>query len=383
MNKISIIIPVFNAEKFLTESIRSITNQSYKDIEIICVNDGSTDNSLTLLNNFAKKDDRIIVVNKENGGCGSARNHGLIIATGKYVYFFDPDDYVMPTALEELHNNAENNKSDIVLSQIAWYSEGNKTNYDKPGFNFDEIFPDADFDDFTFSYKEIISYVLNSYFAPWTKLYKKEFLDEYNFRFEEKIAFDDVPFHVETMIKAKRISFVKKAFYHYRTSNKNSVNNTVSNAIDIMRICDIVEIYLRKNNYYDEFESEFLRFKITQLNLYIIFSNSESYYKYTKNEFLKMNLKGKNLPEDIIKKHELVVSSENYEEYRQIRNAPPIKDEKRELLNRINELERKSNELIIKNKKLNDEYSNLKEKYCEMKSSKIWKFKKIKNILGI
>ncbi|RAP52089.1 MAG: hypothetical protein BZ137_09220 [Methanosphaera sp. rholeuAM130] len=345
MTKVSIIVPVYNAEEFLTESLDSILNQTFWDIEIICVNDGSCDNSLTMLNNMAKKDGRIMVINKSNGGCGSARNMGLNNATGEYVYFFDPDDYVLPDAIEKLYENACKNDSDIVLSQIAWYQEGNTINYNKPGYNLHETFPDADFDNFTFDYTDAKDYVLNSYYAPWTKLYRKSFLDDYDFRFDENIAFDDVPFHVKTMLKAKRISFIQKAFYHYRTTNKNSVNNTVSNAVDIMRICDIVEGYLRDNNFYKEFIGQFNRFKVTQILLYIIFSYSECYFKYAKHEFAKMNVTKEQLSDRLYDDYNMVLSSKDYNEYRIKKNAPPIPDKNKEYLEEIKKLEKSINSL--------------------------------------
>lgn len=377
MAKISIIIPVYNAEEFLTESIDSILHQTFTDIELICVNDGSKDNSLTMLNNMAKKDGRIVVINKSNGGCGSARNTGLNHATGEYVYFFDPDDYVLPEALEQLYENASNNDSDIVLSQIAWYQEGNTINYNKPGYNINEVFPDANFDNFTFNYHDIKEYVLNSYYAPWTKLYKKSFIDNFDFRFDENIAFDDVPFHVKTLLKAEKISFIQKAFYHYRTTNKKSVNNTVSNAVDIMRICDIVEEFLRDNNYYDEFIHEFNQFKITQILLYIIFSYSECYYKYAKNEFIKMNVSKERLPKRLYDDYNLVLSSKNYNEFRTKKNAPPIPDKNKEYLAKINKLEKnidslnknideldKQNDILLENKnKIKKDYSSLSKEH--------------------
>ena len=135
--KISVIIPVYNAEEFLEESITSVLNQTFKDIELVCVNDGSKDNSLEMLNNFAKKDSRVKVIDKPNGGCGSARNMSLDNATGEYVYFFDPDDYVLPDAFEKLYNNAISNNSDLVMFKIARFRDGEHINYNIPGFNFD------------------------------------------------------------------------------------------------------------------------------------------------------------------------------------------------------------------------------------------------------
>ena len=100
MVKISVIIPVYNVENYLEESLDSIINQTFTDLEIICVNDGSTDNSPSILNNYANKDSRINIINQENKGLSAARNSGLDVATGDYIYFFDSDDILELTALE-------------------------------------------------------------------------------------------------------------------------------------------------------------------------------------------------------------------------------------------------------------------------------------------
>ena len=115
MSKISVIVPVYNSEEFLTESINSILNQSFTDFDVICINDGSTDQSLRMLNNFKKRDSRIKVIDKENSGCGSARNVGIENAEGDYIYFFDPDDFIREDAFEKLYENAKNNDSDMVF----------------------------------------------------------------------------------------------------------------------------------------------------------------------------------------------------------------------------------------------------------------------------
>ena len=325
--KISVIIPVYNAENFLNDSINSVLNQTFKNIELICVNDGSTDNSLQILNNFSKIDHRIKVIDKENGGCGSARNKSLDNANGDYIYFFDPDDYILPNAFEELYYNALKNKSDLVIFKIARFRDGEPIDYSVPGFNFDEVFPNENFDNFTFNYKNIKHYVLNSSFAPWSKLYKKSFLDKYDdFRFDLNVAFDDVPFHVKSLLRASKISFVPEFFYHYRLSNPNSVNNTKSNQIDIFRICDIVETFLREFDYFDEFKNEFIVFKLGQILNYIISSNFEDYYILAKQEFSKMNLLGFNIPKHLLDDYQLVLTSNSYNEFRVKKGFPPLND---------------------------------------------------------
>ena len=155
--KISVVIPVYNAENFMEESINSILNQSLKEIELICVNDGSTDSSLEMLKEFHEKDDRVKIINKENGGCGSARNEALDNATGEYIYFFDPDDYVVHDAFEKLYVNAIHNDSDLVIFKIARFRDGEPIDYSIPGFDFENVFEGVNFNNFTFNYKDILN----------------------------------------------------------------------------------------------------------------------------------------------------------------------------------------------------------------------------------
>lgn len=320
--KVSLIIPVYNAEEFLNESIGSVLNQTLKDIELVCVNDGSKDNSLKILQSFAKKDSRVKIINQQNKGCGAARNKALNYANGEYIYFFDPDDYIAPNALEELYKNAILNDSDFVIFKIASFIDGQPINYDEPGFEFEKIFGDIDFNNFTFNYKDVKRHVLLSSFAPWTKFYKKSFLDKYDdFRFHTNVAFDDVPFHVQSMLRASRISYVPEFFYYYRLSNPNSVNNTASNAPDIIKIIDYVENFLKDNGYYNEFREDFLIFKITQLSMYISSSNSEGYFSKVKKIVSSLNFSETDAfisttkRINALKKYDAVINASSIDEY--------------------------------------------------------------------
>lgn len=363
MVKISILIPVYNVEEFLDEAITSLLNQTFEDFEVICVNDGSKDNSLEILNDFAKKDSRITVINKENGGCGSARNRALDEANGEYIYFFDPDDYILPNALEELYKNITNNNSDMVLFKIAWFYEGQPIDYSKPLYDFDKIFPDVDFNNFTFTYKDVIHHVLNSAFAPWSKLYRKEFLDKYDdFRFDLGVAFDDVPFHVKSILRAKSLSFSPDYYYHYRF-NPNSVNNTSSNGIDIMKIIDIVEEFIKREGYYDELKYEFHYFVLNQVTMYMISSDSQDYFQLGKKKLLKLDENNlKNIPDFLLKKYRWIIESNSVEEYK--------------LKNEIDKLESEISHLSQENKSLTKKMKQQKRINKEILSSKSWKVTK-------
>lgn len=348
--KISVVIPVYNVEEFLYESMGSLLNQSMKETEFICVNDGSKDNSLFILEEFSLKDLRVRVIDKVNGGCGSARNRALDESRGEYVYFFDPDDYILPNALEELYKNALSNNSDLVMFKIAWFMDGEPVDYSKPLFNFDEIFEDVDFNNFTFTYHDIKRHVMNSGFAPWSKLYKKEFLDEYDdFRFDLGVAFDDVPFHVKSLLRAKKISFAPNYYYHYRYANPNSVNNTSSNGVDIMKIINLVEEFIKSEDYFEEFEKEFYEFKVNQITLYMISSHSDEYFNLAKRNLLELNPDDiKEIPWYLLLRYEWTVTSYSFREY--------------ELKKQLYELERDYKRLIIKRKPLKDKNNKLKKK---------------------
>ncbi len=376
--KISVIIPVYNASDFLHESIPSVLKQSLKEIELICVNDGSKDNSLEILEEFAKQDSRIRIINQPNAGCGAARNRALDEACGDYIYFFNPDDYISKNAFKELYKNAINNDSDLVISKIARFRNGEEINYSMPGFDFENVFKNEDFNNFTFNYKDVKKYVLNSSFAPGTKLYKREFLDNYDdFRFPTDVAFDDTPFHVQSMLRASKISFIPKFFYFYRT-NPNSINNT----FHIFTICDIVEKFLKKEKYYNEFTEEFKLFKITQINNYLISTGSDEYFQRAKSEYSDISL-GRNhlVNSPLLKRYNLVLESDSFEEYKSKEYDLHIE----ELKNKGIKLKEKNKQLKKENKKLKKDLSEQKKLNQSILSSSSWNstkyFRKFTNVL--
>lgn len=267
MVKISVIIPVYNASEFLDDAFDCLLNQTFTDFELVCVNDGSKDDSLEILNDYASKDSRVKVIDKPNGGCGSARNRGLEEASGDYIYFFDPDDILDKNTFELAYDSAVQNDSDMVIFKANIFDKNGISNR-QTFFYYDRTIKKEKFNNITF--EDIKGYVLKGGYAPWSKLYKKELLDSYDdFRFDIGIAFDDVPFHVKTMLRACHISYVNKILYWYRVDNSDSVNNTSSNGYDIFKIMDIVEGILKHENCFDDFKLEFDMFVIHHSTLYI------------------------------------------------------------------------------------------------------------------
>ncbi len=371
--KISVIIPVYNASPFLEEAFESVLSQNFEDIELVCVNDGSKDNSLEILNDFANRDSRVKVIDQENGGCGAARNRALDDAVGDYIYFFDPDDYILPRTFEKLFKNATRNWSDLVMFKIARFKDEGPINYSNPGFAFENVFKNVNFNSFAFDYHEVKPFVMNRSFAPWTKLYKKEFLDKYDdFRFPTGIAYDDAPFHIQSMLRASRISYIPEFFYHYRFNPKGIIN-TSSNGMDIFIICDIVESFLKDNGFYFEFIEEFNLFKITQIFNYLISTDSEEYFQMAKKVFSKIHLGHKNLVSNTLrKKIDWVLESESFEQYKNREYQSDIKRLKAE----NKKLTKKNNNLKKQNQKLKKEKVKVKKLNKSIVSSNSWKLTK-------
>ena len=340
---------------------------------MVCVNDGSKDNSLEILKEFAKEDSRVRIIDQENAGCGAARNRALDDAIGDYIYFFDPDDYILKNTFKELYNNAYTNGSDLVIFKIARFRDGEPINYSIPGFDLEKVFNKKDFNNFTFNYKDVKKYVLNASFAPWTKLYKREFLDKYDdFRFPTNIAYDDAPFHIQSMLRANKISFIPKFFYYYRFNPKGIIN-TSSNGMDIFRICDIVESFLKGNGFYFEFIEEFKLFKITQIFNYLLTTNTEEYFQKAKNEFSRLPLGHKNkIPTSLRKKYDLVLESESFEDYKEKEYQITIK----ELKAKNKKLTKKYNAMKKQNKKLKKDKAKAKKLNRTIVSSNSWKYTK-------
>jgi glycosyltransferase involved in cell wall biosynthesis len=208
--KISIIIPVYNVETYLEECLDSILTQDLHEIEIICVNDGSTDSSFSLLEQYATQDQRVIVINQENGGPGRARNTGLKKARGEYIFFPDSDDYLLiSNALTLLYNTAIEYDLDIVSSNFATVGEEQKESRAK---RKEGIISNGK--------QFLLSGRTNA--AAWAKLYKRSYLGSIHFLFDETILYEDSEAFPRFYINATRVSHIDAVLYAYR-QRPNSV----------------------------------------------------------------------------------------------------------------------------------------------------------------
>lgn len=210
--KVSIIMPVYNVEKYIEKSLNSLVNQSLKDIEIIVVNDGSPDNSQKIIDEFVKKyPDKVKSFIKENGGQGSARNFGLTKASGEYIGYVDSDDFVELDMYEKMYNKAKEKDSDIVICG---------------SYNVDEITGNRkqDIDRLLFD-----DYKVNAFFgrmAVWNKIYKKEILEKNELEFRSKVWYEDLDFTIKALSNAEKIDYVNEPFYDYLIREGSTMNNS-------------------------------------------------------------------------------------------------------------------------------------------------------------
>lgn len=355
MTKVSVIMPVYNVEDYLEDSLFLLLNQTLKDIEIICVNDGSTDNSLNILKNFAKKDSRIKILDQKNYGASIARNNGMEIAQGEYIYFFDADDLIAINILEKLYNNAISNKSDFVVFKIVNFND-KSIEYDNYIYDLDGIFKDVDFNNFTFTHLDIKENVLNTAFAPWTKFYDKKFLEKNKLKFPDIPSYNDVLFHVKSILKASKISFVPEFLYYYRLDNTNSITNDSSKHINIFNVIDSVEDFLIEEDFIKDYEKEFDLFKINQISRHMATPVSEEYFKLAKKEFLKIDLSNNNLimNQDLEKYYvTLNLSIEELDKFEDYLNLANLKKKNYNLKKSIKQL----NKTLNKQKNIHEDIS--------------------------
>ena len=261
MAKISVVVPVYNVEKYLKECIDSIINQTLEDIEIICVNDGSTDSSLEILNDYAKKDSRIIVINKSNSGYGHTMNMGLNAATGEYVGIIESDDFADKNMFEDLYKLAKEYDADIVKGD--WYNYWSKNKFARKNNRISS----AKTLKLTNSKQDKSLLRINP--SVWSAIYKKEFLNKYNIRFLETpgASYQDLAFSFKIFALAERVVLTDKAYLYYRQDNMNS---SVKSKTKVYCVCDEYEEIDRFLEQYPDLKFEFkVQEEINRYNGYV------------------------------------------------------------------------------------------------------------------
>ena len=253
MVKISVIVPVYKVERYLDICLDSIINQTFEDFEIICVNDGSPDNCINILRQYAKFDSRIKIYSQKNKGLSAARNTGLKYALGEYITFVDSDDLLSPVALERMYNNICENNSDYMFSYVYQFLEDKgfywelpnikefKKYITKPVFNESELGPE---------------FYLKYIFSAWAKMYRKEFIKD--FSFPEGLIFEDLPFFAKCYLNATRISYDFEPLYFYRKTQNSIISSAGENFLDIFKINKITTKIFEESGKLEKYKTTLL-----------------------------------------------------------------------------------------------------------------------------
>ena len=259
-DKVSVIIPIYNVEKYVEECLISVMNQTLKEIEIICVNDGSKDHSMEIVHKYAQEDDRIVVIHQENQGLSAARNTGLDKAKGTYVLFLDSDDWILPNTLQELYFVAEKNELDDiyfnaeVFFDMAEEQESGYLNYYKRKKTYEGIYIGREFAE---------KIMKNGDFRPSAclQMIRREWLLENNLRFYEGIIHEDNLFTLQSMMLAEKVMFLDQGYYQRRVredsiiTTEKGVKNAVGYFVCIMEMGKFLIDKELEEGYYFEIEN--------------------------------------------------------------------------------------------------------------------------------
>lgn len=255
MRKVSVVIPVYNVQNYIEQCLNSLLAQTLSDIEIICVDDGSTDGTLELLRKYESENENIIVLQQENQFAGVARNNGLKVAQGKYVIFLDSDDFFEPDMLKEMYEKAEEENSDVCICTGRIFDEVTQTYKDAPHYLNVKVLPEHR----PFASTDICDQIFNFVQpAPWTKLFNRQFIEHEEIEFQALQRTNDLCFVYVALACARRISVIEKCFVNYRTGNVNSLQATnAASPFDFFESLKGLKNELVRRKIYAKFEKSY------------------------------------------------------------------------------------------------------------------------------
>ncbi|MBQ4122869.1 glycosyltransferase [bacterium] len=280
MTKISVIIPYQNVENYIEDCLNSVIGQTLADIEIICINDSSSDKSQEIVQRFASQDSRIKMLNTEKpSGQGYARNLALDVAQGEYIGFVDSDDWINTDMFEKMYQKAKYHDSDITMCGANVFDDTlNETVPDE----YYSLIPLKKYGENVFSAVDTKDEILNINVVLWNKIYKKSFLDTTQERFPNGYIYEDLPFFFGTYLKAQRINIVWENLYNYRInrrfSNLSTMQNTDKKVYDRIPMVSLTYEKLKQAPFYKEKEIDILSWIIDDIfHRYTVLE--EKYYK--------------------------------------------------------------------------------------------------------
>lgn len=239
MPKVSVIVPVYNTEKYLEKCLMSIAKQSLQDIEIIVVNDGSTDGSQNIIESFIKKyPDKFILLNKKNGGLSDARNYGMQYAKGEFLSFVDSDDYIDDSCLEEMYKKAKENDLELIECDFVWE------------------FPEKSKIDNGREYKTKEDYFIFGRVLACNKLFKTDTIKKNDLKFPNSMRYEDIEFFYKYISFIKKSGIVQKPFYHYVQRDSSIINVQNEKTEDIFIVLqNVVDFYKERGLFETNFEN--------------------------------------------------------------------------------------------------------------------------------
>jgi len=324
--KISIIVPVYNAEKYIETCIKSLIYQTYSDLEIIIVNDGSQDGSLEILSRYVQKDNRIKLLNQENSGVAQARNIGIENSIGEYLSFIDADDWVLLTLYQTFVNTLKrlDKNIDIWMFNASSYMPGNN-----------DVVPMTFFDsrDWANHNDKDREHLFEDCMKPFSrnlsaanKIYRREFLTTNDIKFYPGLRYEDQYFSIKSFLTAKSIIFTDEILYRYRNYKSGSIMSGISEKVfDIFRISDLIEAEIEKLGLYESYKYALFQYKY--INFFTRYMKCPEYLKQNFYDEMKRRLEDsekKNLDSTIYTKlrdyelYELIKTSKRTEFDKQI-----------------------------------------------------------------
>ncbi len=265
---VSIIVPVYNSETYLNECLDSIIHQTITNIEIICINDGSTDNSLRILQEYASKDDRVIIIDKDNGGQGLARNQAIEIATGEYIGFVDSDDWIDENMFLELYESAKKFSSDVSICEFELF-DSKTDKITQPQWT--KIPYDTRFDNRSFHWSEATEILFKIQSGPCNKIYESDFLKQINAKFSEGLIYEDIFFVYKCLIYSKIVNYIRKPLYTIRYSRAGSTSSDISKKqFDIFIVLEQLQKSIEQSGNFELLKKVFYKYKFNQYFFHFI-----------------------------------------------------------------------------------------------------------------
>ena len=255
--KISIIIPIYNSENFIKLCLNSLINQTFKNFEIICINDGSTDNTLKILKKYEKQDNRIHVYTQNNKGAGTARNFGMEKSKGEYLMFLDSDDIFESIMLEELYIKIKNNDLEIVICNSIDFEDKNWKKKRVEKKFYDDILWNE-----TFSSLDLYKDFFNKFiWWPWDKIFKKKYILNLGIKFQNLKSTNDLFFVASAVVASKKISFLDKILINHRIGLKSSISNSREKSWNnFYYALKELKKFIKEKGLYKKFKKDFINY---------------------------------------------------------------------------------------------------------------------------